>query len=381
MGKLSMENNEASGSSSSVDSNMLGSKMHPYLRNLMVLGLSFRVDPECWMCPTKPVKDITPAPPPSVAMAKVTDKKKTNKKSLGTIYEEGSPEPANGDDDGALALSETGLGLSLNTDGVLKAWCGRGSAFADGNGPDLPLSPTHVVGRVLPAPWPLPTLVVVTEGAATSQRMSVAIPLEQSITPVLQDFMNLNIFYLPVYYYGVLREVTGEKIFLSLALIYQEFDAPIAATTASGEQVALHHGFFMENGEPTKTDQMEHNDGHTPLTNISNTITIADENGLKSLGPNVDAKERKRQRERERYAAMPIEKTRKVESVVKFNTSYLVLQAMAMWGNDRRMKFVGDAKILQINFVIDLLSYEDNSCRYAIPTNIQQRLIDIAKKD
>jgi sentrin-specific protease 1 len=25
--------------------------------------------------------------------------------------------------------------------------------------------------------------------------------------------------------------------------------------------------------------------------------------------------------------------------------------------------------------VIDLLSYEDNSCRYAIPANIQQRLI------
>ncbi|AQK76515.1 hypothetical protein ZEAMMB73_Zm00001d018588 [Zea mays] len=40
------------------------------------------------------------------------------------------------------------------------------------------------------------------EGAVTSQRMSVAIPLEQSITPVLQDFMNLNIFYLPVYYCG-----------------------------------------------------------------------------------------------------------------------------------------------------------------------------------
>jgi sentrin-specific protease 1 len=31
--------------------------------------------------------------------------------------------------------------------------------------------------------------------------------------------------------------------------------------------------------------------------------------------------------------------------------------------------------------VIDLLSYEDNSCRYAIPANIQQRLNDIAKKD
>uniref|UniRef100_A0A804Q0Y5 Ubiquitin-like protease family profile domain-containing protein n=1 Tax=Zea mays TaxID=4577 RepID=A0A804Q0Y5_MAIZE len=64
-----------------------------------------------------------------------------------------------------------------------------------------------------------------------------------------------------------------------------------------------------------------------------------------------------------------------------FNTSYLVLQAMSMWGNDRQMKFVGDAKIVRRNFVIDLLSYEDNSCRYAIPANIQQRLIDIAKKD
>ncbi|AQK58651.1 hypothetical protein ZEAMMB73_Zm00001d053072 [Zea mays] len=54
---------------------------------------------------------------------------------------------------------------------------------------------------------------------------------------------------------------------------------------------------------------------------------------------------------------------------------------MTMWGNGRRMKFVGDAKILRRNFVIDLLSYEDNSCQYAIPANIQQRLIDIAKKD
>ncbi|AQK96331.1 hypothetical protein ZEAMMB73_Zm00001d011248 [Zea mays] len=65
----------------------------------------------------------------------------------------------------------------------------------------------------------------------------------------------------------------------------------------------------------------------------------------------------------------------------RFNISYLVLQAMTMWGNDRRMKFVGDAKILRRNFVIDLLSYEDNSCRYAIPANIQQRLIDITKKN
>ncbi|KXG20763.1 protein CHLOROPLAST IMPORT APPARATUS 2 [Sorghum bicolor] len=156
MGKLSMENNVTSVSSG--DSNLPRSKMmHPCLRNLMVLGLSFRhdqsiinqalkrhsVDPEWWMCPAIPVKDITPVPP-SVAMAKVTDKKKTKKKSLGTIYEEGTPEFANGDT-GALALPETGLGLSLNTDGVLKAWRGRGSVFANGNGPDLPLSSAHVV--------------------------------------------------------------------------------------------------------------------------------------------------------------------------------------------------------------------------------------------
>ncbi|AQK78628.1 hypothetical protein ZEAMMB73_Zm00001d035286 [Zea mays] len=38
-------------------------------------------------------------------------------------------------------------------------------------------------------------------------------------------------------------------------------------------------------------------------------------------------------------------------------------------------------RFLRRNFVIDLLSYEDNSCRYVIPANIQQRLIDIAKKD
>ncbi|ONM21424.1 hypothetical protein ZEAMMB73_Zm00001d005541 [Zea mays] len=45
------------------------------------------------------------------------------------------------------------------------------------------------------------------------------------------------------------------------------------------------------------------------------------------------------------------------------NTSYLVLQAMIMWwGDDTRMKFIRDVKILRMNFVIDLLSYEDNSC-------------------
>ncbi|KXG40139.1 uncharacterized protein LOC110430116 isoform X3 [Sorghum bicolor] len=40
------------------------------------------------------------------------------------------------------------------------------------------------------------------KGAVTSQPLSVAIPPERSITPVLQDFMDPNLFYLPAYYYG-----------------------------------------------------------------------------------------------------------------------------------------------------------------------------------
>ncbi|PWZ08928.1 hypothetical protein Zm00014a_007618 [Zea mays] len=65
----------------------------------------------------------------------------------------------------------------------------------------------------------------------------------------------------------------------------------------------------------------------------------------------------------------------------RLNTSYLILQAMAMWENDSPMKFVTDAKILRRNFIIELLSYEENSCRYAIPANIQQRVNNIVKKD
>jgi hypothetical protein len=34
-----------------------------------------------------------------------------------------------------------------------------------------------------------------------------------------------------------------------------------------------------------------------------------------------------------------------------------------------------------MNFIIELLSYKDNSCRYVIPTNIQQRVNGIIKKD
>jgi len=40
------------------------------------------------------------------------------------------------------------------------------------------------------------------QGAAASQPLSVAIPPEPSITPVIQDFTDPNLFYLPAYYYG-----------------------------------------------------------------------------------------------------------------------------------------------------------------------------------
>ncbi|KAJ1260705.1 hypothetical protein BS78_10G252900 [Paspalum vaginatum] len=162
MGKLTMENNVAAAVSSVVSSDLPRSKIHPYLRSRMVLGLSFRrdqriidqalkrhsVQPEWWMCPAIPVKDISPTPLPLVGMAPASsEKKKSKKKSLGTIYEESVPESANGDA-GALALPETGLGLSLNTERVLKAWRGRGSVFADGNASDLPLSSADVVVKV-----------------------------------------------------------------------------------------------------------------------------------------------------------------------------------------------------------------------------------------
>lgn len=156
MGKLSMENNVAA--MSTINSNLARSKIHPYFRNLMLLGLGLRqdqriidqalkrhsVDPEWWMCPAIPVKDICPAPLP---LAAVSEKRKSKKKVLGTIYEEGIPESANGDP-GALTLPEKGLGLSLNTETVLKAWRGRGSVFADTNASDLSLSSADVVVKV-----------------------------------------------------------------------------------------------------------------------------------------------------------------------------------------------------------------------------------------
>ncbi|PWZ38775.1 hypothetical protein Zm00014a_017793 [Zea mays] len=54
-------------------------------------------------------------------------------------------------------------------------------------------------------------------------------------------------------------------------------------------------------------DQIGYNVGRTPFTDISNTIITGNQNESNSLGPIVDAKERKRQRDRERYAAMTVE--------------------------------------------------------------------------
>uniref|UniRef100_A0ACD5UHK1 Uncharacterized protein n=1 Tax=Avena sativa TaxID=4498 RepID=A0ACD5UHK1_AVESA len=155
MGKLSMEGsagiNRVLSSSGGVD---------PFIRSLMVLGLGFqrsrpnikhalkRQDDasEWWMCPAIPLKDITPAPPLPMAPPPAVEKKKkkTKKKALKDIAvgpcikcEEEIPDSVYGDE-GILALKlpKTGLGLSLNTEEVLKAWYDRGSVFADGNIPE-----------------------------------------------------------------------------------------------------------------------------------------------------------------------------------------------------------------------------------------------------
>lgn len=155
MGKLSMESRAASGMNPVLSS----SGTDNYLRSLMVLGLGFQRsrttikqalkrhddDSEWWTCPAIPLKDITAAPPPSLALpppAEKTKKKKSKKKSLKDIAvgecrkcEEEVPESANGDA-GILSLPKTGLGLSLNTEEVLKAWYDRGSVFGDSSIPD-----------------------------------------------------------------------------------------------------------------------------------------------------------------------------------------------------------------------------------------------------
>ncbi|PWZ32213.1 60S ribosomal protein L2, mitochondrial [Zea mays] len=71
-------------------------------------------------------------------------------------------------------------------------------------------------------------------------------------------------------------------------------------------------------------DQIGYNAGRTPFTDISNTIITGNQNESNSLGPIVDAKERKRQRDRERYVAMTVEekneKNRKRREAQDVNT-------------------------------------------------------------
>ncbi|GJN39219.1 hypothetical protein PR202_gb28323 [Eleusine coracana subsp. coracana] len=170
MGKLTMGNDAAATAATSANSYLPGSSLQSYLRNVMMLQLGFRhgqlnksqaqalkgqtVDTKWWMCPAIPVKDIVPAQQASAQMPVVPENKKKSKKKVEREMniatgvcrkaEEGVPGSANGDPR-TLVLPETGLGLRLNREEVLKAWCGRGSVFAD---PDLPRSSAaDVLGR------------------------------------------------------------------------------------------------------------------------------------------------------------------------------------------------------------------------------------------
>jgi hypothetical protein len=164
MGKLTMGTGAAS-----VNASLPSSTVQTYFRNVMMLQLGLRhgqlnnsqaikrhpVDTKWWMCPAIPVKDIAPAPRAPSQMAVVPEnKKKSKKKVVGREMgiaagqcrkaEEGFPDSANGDP-GTLALPETGLGLRLNTQEVIKAWCGRGSVFSDGNDPGLSQTSSDVL--------------------------------------------------------------------------------------------------------------------------------------------------------------------------------------------------------------------------------------------
>uniref|UniRef100_A0A0D9WTR0 CCT domain-containing protein n=1 Tax=Leersia perrieri TaxID=77586 RepID=A0A0D9WTR0_9ORYZ len=171
MGKLTMEKNSATASRN--DAVLSSAAVHPYLRSLMVLGLGFRQRrastdqalkrhddrSDWWMCPAIPVKDIAPPPATSVAVMPplpVSDKKKkSKKKSLKEMERENSiavvgqckfgDEGALGFDHGDAGISalkdpKIGLGLNLNTEEVLKAWCDRGSVFAGSDALESPRS-------------------------------------------------------------------------------------------------------------------------------------------------------------------------------------------------------------------------------------------------
>ncbi|CAN6230303.1 unnamed protein product [Urochloa humidicola] len=194
MGSLTVESNAAASTTTSDDSILSSSGIHPYLRSLMVVGLAGRFelglgfrhggaarpnlnralkrrddDGAWWMWPAVPVKDLTVAPPApaapaaaDAAMAPAPEKKKSKKKKVVKLEKvmakgkeempnvkckeeaDGSAEVANGDGDGngtpAAKAPKTGLGLKLDAGEVLKAWSDKGSMFTDGGGPESPAS-------------------------------------------------------------------------------------------------------------------------------------------------------------------------------------------------------------------------------------------------
>jgi hypothetical protein len=182
MGSLTVESNT---STTSDDSILSSSGIHPYLRSLMVvgfagrleLGLGFRHgnhrpnlnralkrrddDGAWWMWPAVPVKDLTVAPPPATTpeasnaaapeAPAAAEKKKSKKKKKVKVMakakdelpdakcKEEAVDAANvdGDADSMPAKApKTGLGLKLDTDEVLKAWSDKGSMFAEGGATD-----------------------------------------------------------------------------------------------------------------------------------------------------------------------------------------------------------------------------------------------------
>ncbi|WVZ83862.1 hypothetical protein U9M48_030958 [Paspalum notatum var. saurae] len=60
--------------------------------------------------------------------------------------------------------------------------------------------------------------------------------------------------------------------------------------------------------------------------------------------------------------------------IKRLNTSYLVLQTMEWWNSGLKMQHCMDDKTLRRNFLINLLTYEGNSCRFLIPKNVRRYL-------
>ncbi|KAF0925143.1 hypothetical protein E2562_015418 [Oryza meyeriana var. granulata] len=199
MGSLTVETNKTA--TTSDDSILSSSGIHPYLRSLMVVGLAGRFelglgsrhgarpnlnralkrrddDGAWWMWPAVPVKDITVAPPPTLAASNTTmpsppaapEKKKSKKKKVVKVEKvmarekvespnakckeeaDGTVDAANGDGGDVDSLPtkapKTGLGLKLDADDVLKAWSGKGSMFAEGGAPESPKSAAEVRAKL-----------------------------------------------------------------------------------------------------------------------------------------------------------------------------------------------------------------------------------------